>query len=67
MTADLEPPRAPWRGPRSPHAWTCPRCRTAAVPDPAHPGALKIVHKAGCRNPTGIEVAHSTATGETSP
>ncbi len=66
MTVDLDSPRAPWRGPRSPHAWRCPRCQTAAAPDPDHPGALTISHRPGCRTPGGAETAHTTATASTS-
>ncbi len=62
MTTDLDLPRAPWRGPRSPYAWTCPRRRTPAEPDPNHPGALIITHRPGCRTPTGVEAVHPTAT-----
>ncbi len=67
MITDLDSPRAPWRGPRSPHAWTCPRCQTAAVADPGHPDALVVTHKPGCRNPAGAEAIHTSATASTSP
>ncbi|WP_261561605.1 hypothetical protein [Frankia tisae] len=66
MTTDLDSPRAPWRGPRSPASWRCPRCQTAAAADPDHPDALVVEHRPGCRTPTGLEAAHTTATASTS-
>ncbi|WP_256790137.1 hypothetical protein [Frankia sp. AvcI1] len=65
MTVDLDSPRAPWRGPRSPSHWTCPRCRNTAVADHEHPGALIIEHRPGCQTPSGLEIAHVTTTTTT--
>ncbi len=50
---DIPPDWAdPYIGPGSPAAWTCPTCRTPAIPDMRYPGAGLLVaqHSPGCMN-----------------
>ncbi|WP_250283140.1 hypothetical protein [Frankia sp. CiP1_Cm_nod2] len=42
--------RAPWSGLRSPSAWCCPNCDTAAAPDPTQSGVLVARHRETCPN-----------------